>query len=192
MNHKGYDQALNLAKEKLAQSDPDEIFSKTGVHFTGLTWELPWFGTMTDINLGSTEELILRYHYALGNGPKTLSSTYISYKQVPGAGIYNDNFIKRTIAPMVKGFADDLEHFLKCGQALGGKQVSVGHMAFTLYPFEYVPLTYVLWQGDDEVPPSGTILFDETAAQWLCAEDLVVLAGIPVYAMLKMTSTKKE
>jgi len=57
-------------------------------------------------------------------------------------------------------------------------------MSFTVNALPYIPLTFVLWQGDGEVPPSGNILFDETAAKWLCAEDLVVLAGLPVYEML--------
>jgi hypothetical protein len=87
---------------------------------------------------------------------------------------------------MVQGFSGDLEEFLKRGRALGGEKVNLGHMAFTVCPLQYVPITYIIWQGDDEIPASGNILFDETAVDWLCAEDLVVLAGIPVYAMLKM------
>jgi hypothetical protein len=63
-------------------------------------------------------------------------------------------------------------------------------MSFTLPVLPYVPLTFVIWQGDDEIPPNGNILFDETAIEWFNAEDLVVIASLPVYKLLKMNAQR--
>ena len=183
--NKGYERALSLAKERLSEKDPLKTAGNTGTVWTGERFEIPWLGRVIPLDEGTVEQQILWSHYMLSDGPKQPAGNYITYRQVPGAGIYNENFIKRCINPMVKAFAGDLDLFLHLGRAMGGSKASPGHMSFTVSALPYIPLTFILWQGDDEVPASGNILFDETAAKWLCAEDLVVLAGLPVYEMLR-------
>ncbi len=184
--NRGYDEALSLAKSELSRLSPKEVIENTGVFWDGETYKIPWFNNKINLDDGTIEEKIIWYHYLCANGSKVPKGVYINYKQVPGAYIYNDNFIKRAIKPMVKTFAQRLDKFLEVGLALGGKQTNLGHMSFTLQLLPYLPVTYVIWQGDDEIPDDGNILFDETAINWLCAEDLVVLASLPVYKMMKM------
>ncbi len=184
MPKKGYEIAINLAKEDLSKLTPEEICRNTGVAWDGSDFIIPWYNKEVKLCDGNIEEQIIWYHYMLANGPKLERNRFISYKQVPGAIIYNDNFIKRAINPMVQMFKDDLDTFLEIGQALGGVRASHGHMAFTLKVLPYVSLTYVIWEGDDEIPANGNILFDESAIEWFCAEDLVVLASLPVYLMM--------
>ena len=183
--NKGYERALGLARERLSERDPRKTADNSGTVWTGERFEIPWLGRMVPLDEGTVEQQILWSHYLLSGGPKRPIGNFIAYRQVPGAGIYNANFLKRCIAPMVKAFAGDLDLFLSKGKAMGGRKASPGHMSFTVSALPYIPLTFVLWQGDDEIPASGNILFDETAAEWLCAEDLVVLAGLPVYEMLR-------
>ena len=183
--NKGYERALGLARERLSERDPRETADNSGTVWTGERYEIPWLGRMIPLDEGTVEQQILWSHYLLSGGPKESAGIYIAYRQVPGGGIYNDNFIKRCVDPMVKAFKDDLDLFLRIGQSIGGKKAALGHMSFTVNALPYIPLTYVIWQGDDEIPASGNILFDEIAAKWLCAEDLVVIAGLPVYEMLR-------
>ena len=168
----------------MAERDPLEMADNTGTVWTGERFEIPWLGRTIPLGEGTVEQQILWSHYLLAGGPKQPAGNFITFRQVPGAGIYNENFLKRCIKPMVKAFSGDLDLFLRIGQTMGGMKASPGHMSFTLNALPYIPLTFVLWQGDDEVPASGNILFDETAVKWFCAEDLVVLAGLPVYEML--------
>ena len=182
---KGYERALNLARERMTGRDPRETADNTGTVWTGERFEIPWLGRMVPLDEGTVEQQILWSHYLLSNGPKQPAGNYITFRQIPGAGIYNENFLKRCVKPMVKAFSGDLELFLRAGETMGGRKASPGHMSFTLNALPYIPITFVLWQGDDEIPASGNILYDETAAEWFCAEDLVVLAGLPVYEMLR-------
>ena len=182
----GYTNAVNLGKEALEKLDPQEVCANSGVMWDDGEYIIPWMGESVRFNDGKIEEQIIWYHYLTAKGPRDMKGGYITYKQVPGGAIYNDNFIKRAVKPMVKAFSYDLDGFLKRGEMMGGWQIPMGHMAFTLKLLPYVPLTYVIWQGDDEVPASGNILYDETAPEWLCAEDLVVVASLPVYKMFGM------
>jgi len=38
-----------------------------------------------------------------------------------------------------------------------------------------VPVTIVLWQGDDEFAPQGSIMFDAAICDYLSTEDITVL-----------------
>jgi hypothetical protein len=182
----GYQTALRLGEEELRKRDPQTVALNAGVRWSGEDYIIPWLNQEVPLTEGSTEERIIWLHYLLGQGPKQPRNRFINYKQVPGAAIYNQNFVKRCIGPMVKAFGNDLDTFWDRGRQLGGERVKLGHMAFTLRALPYIPLTYVIWEGDDEIPASGSILFDESAIEWLCAEDLVVLSGLPVYRMLSM------
>ncbi|MDR3331807.1 MAG: DUF3786 domain-containing protein [Synergistaceae bacterium] len=183
--HAGYQRALGLARHELAGRLPETVAANTGTRWTGETYEIPWLGGTVLLEDGALDEQIIWLHYLAALGPKTPRGVYVNYRQLPGAAIYNDNFVKRTISPMVGAFHDKLDDFLRMGISMGGEVKNLGHASFVIRALPFVPITYVIWQGDDEVPADGNILFDETAADWFCAEDLVVLAGIPVYNMLK-------
>ena len=53
----------------------------------------------------------------------------------------------------------------------------MGDAAIVMDVFPRLPLTYVIWEGDEEMPANGTILFDQTAQYYLPTEDLVVVAA---------------
>ncbi len=186
MSNVGYEEALRLAKLELQNKNPLDIVANTGVVWNGETFEIPWLNKHVRLDQGSEPEQIIWHHYLLSQGPKQLRNRYINYKQVPGAAIYNDNFVKRGTNPMVKAFQHRLDAFLECGLKLGGTKANLGDMSFTLQVLPYTPVTYVIWQGDEEMPASGNILFDESVIEWMNAEDLVYLASLPVYMMLKM------
>ena len=181
----GYKRALDLAMTELMTRAPESIAENTGVIWDGWDFVIPWFGRLTPYQEGSIEERIIWSHYMLGQGPKALRNRHITFRQVPGAAIYSENFTKRCVNPMVKTFKSDLSGFLTAGARLGGSRVEMGHMAFVTRALPYIPLTFVIWQGDDEVPAGGNILFDESVIEWLCPEDLVVITGMPVYKMIK-------
>ena len=131
----------------------------------------------------SVTEQVLILHYL--TTPKRFlppQGDLISFKEIPQAQVYYPAFEKRVIGPMVKWFAADLEGFSTVGGRLAAKEERYGHASHTVNIFPLVPVTYVLWQGDDEVPPSGTVLFDASVTNYLSAEDIVVAASFGLYA----------
>ena len=50
--------------------------------------------------------------------------------------------------------------------------------------FPPVPITHILWGGDDEFPAEANILFDETIAQLLSHRRIAALAGASVYRLM--------
>jgi len=48
-----------------------------------------------------------------------------------------------------------------------GAQLERGDLAFEVWPLPRVPVTFVLWQGDEKVAGGGTLLFDNSATHYL-------------------------
>lgn len=140
----------------------------------------------------TTTEKVLILHYLIHAQPRPLSGRNISFKEVPNGGaIYYPTFKKRAVDPLVKTFFNDLPDFAEAASALGGISESFGNAAATLYAFPFVPITYVLWQGDDEVPSSGTILFDSSVSHFLPVEDVVLAASFGAYKLMDVEKKKK-
>ena len=58
-------------------------------------------------------------------------------------------------------------------------------MAITIDAFSRLPITIVLWRGDDEFPPEGNIMFDSTISDYLDTEDIAVLCETMTWRLIK-------
>lgn len=129
---------------------------------------------------------VLLAHYLTHAQGVALADEWISFKELPhGGAIYCSNFQKRAIDPIVKRFSQDFENFYRAAQFLDGQPVQAGHAAVELRVFPRVPVRYVIWQGDEEIPSSGTILFDASVGAYLPVEDVVVAASEGSYALIR-------
>jgi hypothetical protein len=48
-----------------------------------------------------------------------------------------------------------------------------------------VPIAFLLWDGDEELPPDARILFDASVPAYLSTEDAVVLAQQAVFRLIE-------
>ena len=74
---------------------------------------------------------------------------------------------------------------IEAGLALGGKVLDNGDAAIELPYFPFLPITCVVWKGDDEFPPEASVLFDETAGFYFSAEDMAVAAQMAVLELMR-------
>ena len=65
-----------------------------------------------------------------------------------------------------------------------------GDLAVRIQALPLIPVALILWRGDDEFSPEGTILFDRTVSKILSAEDIAWLAGMIIYPLLGMAAGK--
>ncbi len=63
-----------------------------------------------------------------------------------------------------------------------GAQREHGDFSFEVYPLPNVPISLVLWRGDEEMPDSGTLLFDRSAPHYL-SNLLMELAWLTVWRL---------
>ena len=121
---------------------------------------------------------ILLLHYLIRADGNPLAGKWVAYKDIPGGLLYAGVFARRVTEPLQRKFGKSAKLFKETGIKSGGEPVEVGDASFILHAFRYVPLQYVLWEGDEEFPPSAQLLFDASVDHYLSLEDIVVLGQV--------------
>jgi hypothetical protein len=166
------------------------------------TIEVPYFDETLSIHLPkfsftsskaasvSLVSKIIALHYMIRASGEPLGGDQISYEDIPGARHYLPVFETRVAKPLSTAFGYNRDAFLEAGIALGGKAGEYGDASFTLPAFPRIPLTFILWEGDEEFPPLVRTLFDPSVSGYLPLEDIVVLSKLAASRIIKAARVK--
>jgi hypothetical protein len=135
---------------------------------------------------------ILLLHYLTGCRDILLSGDLISFKGLPSSVAYHEAFLKRAINPVSKVFSTNPDGIKKAIESLGGREIGYGDISFSIPVLPKIPLTYVLWLSDEELPGSANILFDSSASSHLPTEDLAVLGEITTSRLINSQPAPKQ
>lgn len=121
---------------------------------------------------------ILLLHYLLTADGTAVADSWIAYRHLPGATFFEGRFNSMAVRPLLEKFGQDLVGFRRAGMALGGAPMSrTGDAAFRFLVLPSIPMAGILYLGDDEMPPSLTLLFDASSPHYLPTEDLSILGA---------------
>lgn len=81
-------------------------------------------------------------------------------------------------------YGNDGAAFLTRTGELGGRPLEYGDASCELLPLPRIPVTLILWLGDEEFPPRADILFDSTAELQLPLDIIWSVAMLSVLVML--------
>ena len=187
----GYNDAVVLTRKKLENLSPDKVCKLCGVNFHEDKYIIRWMSKEYELLLNanvspdySQAMEIIFLHYLTSEGTKQPEGKLISYREVPGALFYEPKFIQRAVNPIIRCFGKNPERLVEIGERFGGVKSNEGDASVKINLLPYLSVTYIIWSGDDEFEPAGTILFDRTAYGWLDAEDLVVAASFGAYELV--------
>ena len=197
---RGFDISYKLALERVVKiSNIEEQCWKSGADYLG-PYKIginylnqPYHILLPDVEilLGdggmevSLRDKILILHYFAGAKGTPATGKLIAYKQLPGGISYFPAFSRRAIAPLVKHFGKSPELLIKAAAKLGGSKGDYGDVSVTVNAFAHVPITFVLWRGDEELAPNGNILFDASISDYLSTEDITVLTETIIWKLVK-------
>lgn len=198
----GYELAFRLAVERLAEiKDIEQQCHKCGAQFlkSEKTISLDYLNqtyliTYPEASVScqdsqedvSLTDKILLLHYVTQAKGTPLSSELISFKELADAAGYFPTFYKRAIKPLVTYFGNEPELLLEMTKLVGGRKADYGDVSVTVPALNMVPLTLVLWKGDAEFPPEGTIMFDRTITDYLPTEDIIYLCQSTSWRLVKL------
>ena len=199
----GHELAYKLACEQLTQLDNiDQQYLRSGarcqvidsqktiiLEYLNKSYQI----TLPDIGISlidSEQEVpirdkILILHYFTQAKGTPITNKIIAFKELPKGANYFPVFSKRAIKPLLDHFGREPERLIDAAEKLGGHRVDYGDVAVTINAFSYVPITLVLWRGDEEFAPEGNILFDSTISDYLSTEDINVLCETIAWRLVK-------
>lgn len=197
---KSHRQALEIACQEIRSLDPAEVARRSGAEYRVRDGNeeitLVFFGCLYTIRFPDIEitavgdealslvAKVMILHYLIradGTEPK---NEWIPYKEIPGGMTYAGVFEKRVVDPLIRRFGKAPETFLEVGLAVGGEESSFGDVSFSIALFPRVSLTFIMWRGDEEFPPSVQVLFDRSIDRYLSLEDVVVLGEMATKRLL--------
>ena len=192
--------AHDKAKVEFSRSVPDKMAENSGVkyHSDSCTFKISFLGrdytvshpdgNVESVDGGSVplENKVCILHYLTNASGAGVMGKHISFSELPSGFIYVTPFTNRCIRPLVSIFGRDPQKLIEAGEMLGGTREKLGDYAVTVPVFSKIPVTFVLWEGDDEFPPGGNVVFDASAPEHLETEDYALLPGLAVFTMKKL------
>ncbi len=196
----GFELPYKLAREQFTKiNDIEEQCHKSGARYivpNKLVIDYlnqPYYITLPDVEISLQDskvevplrEKILILHYFASAGDTPATGILITYKQLPGGVSYFPAFSQRAIAPFINQFGKKTELLIKAAAKLGAREADHGDVSVTVNAFDHVPITLVLWRGDEELAPNGNILFDANISDYLSTEDVTVLTETIIWKLVK-------
>lgn len=130
------------------------------------------------------DKVLLLHYLTLAKGTP-IANKPIAFSELLEGANYFPTFAKRSIEPLIKYFGSEPHRLIDAAEGVGGRKVDYGDVAMTINGFSRVPITIVLWRGDEEFPPRGNILFDATISHYLSTYDITVLCENITWRLVK-------
>lgn len=159
-----------------------------GAHSAGMVWRLPVLNDTLEVDVsarhittsageevGAAWRILLLHYLAITARPEKLVPV-ITFADLPTARSYAEVYHQRAIVRLCATAGQDAEKMRMAALALGGRAEAGGDTAFDFDVFPRLAVRVIWYAGDEEFPPSATLLLPVNIASYLCVEDIVVLS----------------
>lgn len=187
-------------KARFAASDPELLSQVSGVPYdpqTGLftvrlmnkryTIHFPDFAVVCLDNDGTYAPLlsdmsskILLVRYLLEAKRVPFKGEFYAYADMPWGNHYNQVFQGRCVKRLAFSFGFQLDRFCQVMELVGGTKLSVGDAGYEFAFLDELRLQFLLWEGDEEFPPSAQILFSDNFSSAFAGEDMAYVGDISI------------
>ncbi|MCI5699538.1 MAG: DUF3786 domain-containing protein [Lachnospiraceae bacterium] len=188
------------------QANPVDISNRTNVPydrerqcFTIRFMNTPYKVTWPDYQITHLEETVGYYpledmvaakililRYLLEGCYAPASGKLFTYREMPWGEVYFRQFQGRCIMRLAFGFGNKLQKFQEVMEKLGAVRLTDGDCSYELELLEGLFLRFILWEGDEEFPPSSQILFSDNFPLAFAGEDMAVVGDITIGTFKKL------
>jgi hypothetical protein len=176
---------------ELSTMKPEDVAKRADCDFSDETLRFSHLGSVCEVRVGERLVLldgkeqnlfrsVIVVHYLVGAKEKGLAGNLISFRELWGGDVYYAAFASRAIQPLAEHFGPAPKKLVEAGNLLNARVLEMGDASIELPAFPRIPLTFVVWGGDEELPHSANILFDLTVTEHLPTEDVTVLSSLAV------------
>lgn len=187
--------AWEQARSEWAAADPARCAAQAGCGLSPDGVTVPFFGRPHlvthpggDVSAGGAPAhvavSILLLHYLLRADGTLPAGEWLAFRDLPDGMFYAASFAQRAEAPLAQAFGagsgsgDGLARLRAAAALAGGLPLELADAAFAFQALPRLALAVLVWDGDEEFPAQGSVVFDAAAGHYLPAEDLAGLGGL--------------
>jgi hypothetical protein len=138
----------------------------------------------SSLKAGFTEELCI-LTYLINSQDLPVADKLVTVQALPEGQFFFRGPHKLSVEKLAEVFGQYPQRLYDIMDEFSAKRCEFGDASIELYVLPRVPLTIVIWRGDEEFSARASILFDETAAAQLPLDALWVAANLTVKALVK-------
>ena len=195
-NHK--DEApLAYYGEKFAERDPEEITRRLNpvrwdgerfyVNLLGRTYSVSHPGADIREPEGGKEPAaairIFLLRYLLEGRRVAWCGGWKTFREMPWGNVYQVPFSGRILSRAAFTFGTRIDAFRAACEKMGGIPVGKGDGGYEFHVLDDYSLQILIWEGDEEFPPSAQVLYSDNFALAFTAEDRVIAAELLIGAI---------
>lgn len=180
------------------ESDPKEIAARLGISydeeqkyftlkFLGTVYQISWPDFQVsheadDMGFYPLETMTyartLTIRFLLNGAEASSSGKFKTYREMPWGEVYLRQFDGRCIKRLAFSYGNRIKDFQAIMEHMHCVPVKHGDIAYKLEIFPDYLVQMILWEGDDEFPPSSQILFSDNFPISFQAEDMAVMGDV--------------
>lgn len=114
--------------------------------------------------------------YALlrsANSEARFQNEWVPFEKLRGTAPFYQSFQANIVQPFARMFNGRMAALERACRTLGGEKVSWSDAGYELKAFNCIPIRFLFWDGDDEFPAQGNLLFDVSAADFIDEKSLI-------------------
>lgn len=102
------------------------------------------------------------------------SNKWVSLKEISNGGaLFYPAFFNSVIKSLISTFGNNINEFDKRALKLGGKYIKLGDKGYEFKILPKISICISIWEGDDEISPNATILYDPSIADLVHIETVI-------------------
>lgn len=180
------------------ESDPKEIAARLGISydeeqkyftlkFLGTVYQISWPDFQVsheadDMGFYPLETMTyartLTIRFLLNGAESSGTGKFKTYREMPWGEVYLRQFDGRCIKRLAFSYGNRIKDFQAIMEHMHCVPVKHGDIAYQLEIFPDYLVQMILWEGDDEFPPSSQILFSDNFPISFQAEDMAVMGDV--------------
>lgn len=115
----------------------------------------------------------------------TCTGNWVKFDALKDASPFSRAFQAGIIEPFGRTFNSHMAELSQAVPKLGGTFVPQADVGFILNAFDCIRVKFLFWEGDDEFPAQGNLLFDSSATDFIHVESIVTIATVALDRLAK-------
>ncbi len=195
-NHKE-EVPFSFYEEKFINADPQEVCARLPqVKYDGKEFSLTLLGRTYFVshptyalragdggNLPPLPMQTFMLRYLLESKDIPWAGQWKTFREMPWGELYITPYTGRVLTRAAFTFGTRIEAFMTACEKMGGIKLSHGDAG---YQFDFIgnyQIQVLIWEGDEEFPPSAQVLYSDNFADGFAPEDRVVVGDILISAI---------